>query len=52
MLAFMNQNHAQFQEQITWAISLLTEAHGPSINSHSSHGSSSVKLQNPCIFNG
>ena len=46
MLAFMNQNHTQFQEQITRAISLLAGSHETTPAVQKSNGSS-VKLCNP-----
>ena len=51
MLEFMNQNQAQFQEQITWAISALTGSWVTPPDSQVSHGGSTVKLHNPQVFN-
>ena len=52
MLEYMNQNHAQFQEQITRAISLLTGARELAPVSQRSQGNNNVKLRNPQVFNG
>ena len=52
MLAFMNENHTQFQEQITRAISLLTASRDMTSILPGVPGGSSVKLRNPCTFNG
>ena len=44
MLEFMNQNQAQFQEQITRAISALTGSRVTPSDSQASHSESTVKL--------
>ena len=52
MLVFMNQNHLQFQEQVTQVISLLTSSHEPTSMPQGSQGSNNIKLHNPHMFNG
>ena len=47
MLEFMNKNQAQFQEQITQAISALTSSRVTPPDSQASHSGSTVKLRNP-----
>ena len=51
MLEFMNKNQAQFQEQITQAISALTSSRVTPPDSQASHSGSTVKLRNPWVFN-
>ena len=59
MLGFMNESQVHFQEQIARAITALTSSQaalassqGAVSDSQATHGSSTVKLRNPCTFNG
>ena len=59
MLGFMNKSQVHFQEQITQAITVLTSSQaalassqGAVSDSQAMCGSSTVKLRNPCTFNG
>ena len=53
MLGYMNQNQAQFQEQLTRVMATLVELqHPPAAAPEVRNSNNSVKLRNPCTFNG
>ena len=52
MLGFMNESQVHFQEQITRAITALASSRESTSDSLVNRGGSSVKLRNPCTFNG